>query len=201
MVLTLDGNSEKGAQVRSNLCYLICLRHLIWSRVFNKKKSEMTYFTSYVRITLWVTISLKKNYVSASISLQIQISLLYVHQGEWTLYGELVVLARRLWVPAIDTVQISFYLSLLPPASPVYLFTILRSAITSLAGNSIASQYHLHSSIIYASCKICREMNIWFAVQDCVVHRVHGRQIHLPAPGKNRSIWWLPYPDVIGQIL
>ena len=29
MVLTLDGNSEIGAHVRSNLCYLICLRHLI----------------------------------------------------------------------------------------------------------------------------------------------------------------------------
>ena len=29
MVLILDGNPEIGAHVRSNLCYLICLRHLI----------------------------------------------------------------------------------------------------------------------------------------------------------------------------
>ena len=31
MVLLLDGNSKIGAPVRSNLCYLICLRHLIRS--------------------------------------------------------------------------------------------------------------------------------------------------------------------------
>ena len=29
MVLRLDGNSEIGAHVRNNLCYLICVRHLI----------------------------------------------------------------------------------------------------------------------------------------------------------------------------
>ena len=33
MVLILDGNSEIGAHVRSNLCYLICLGHWIRSRV------------------------------------------------------------------------------------------------------------------------------------------------------------------------
>ena len=32
MALMLDGNSVIGACVRSNLCYLICLRHLLWSR-------------------------------------------------------------------------------------------------------------------------------------------------------------------------
>ena len=32
MVLTLDGNSEIYAHVRSNSCYMICLRHLI--RIF-----------------------------------------------------------------------------------------------------------------------------------------------------------------------
>ena len=32
MVLILDGKSEIGAHVRSNLCYLSCLRHLIRSR-------------------------------------------------------------------------------------------------------------------------------------------------------------------------
>ena len=31
MALILDGNSEIGSHVRSNLCYLICLRHLIIS--------------------------------------------------------------------------------------------------------------------------------------------------------------------------
>ena len=37
MVLILDGNSELGAQVRSNLCYLICLRHLLWSGAVTKR--------------------------------------------------------------------------------------------------------------------------------------------------------------------
>ena len=32
MVLLLDGNSEMVSHVRSNLCYLICLRWLIRSR-------------------------------------------------------------------------------------------------------------------------------------------------------------------------
>ena len=32
MVLIADGSSEIGANVRSNLCHLICLRHLIRSR-------------------------------------------------------------------------------------------------------------------------------------------------------------------------
>ena len=32
MVLILDGNSEKSALVRSNLCYLIFSRHLIRSK-------------------------------------------------------------------------------------------------------------------------------------------------------------------------
>ena len=32
MVLILDGNSEMGVHVRINICYLICLRHLIRSR-------------------------------------------------------------------------------------------------------------------------------------------------------------------------
>ena len=42
-LLILDGNSELGARVRSNLCYLICFRHLLGSRavtnrnVFSKK--------------------------------------------------------------------------------------------------------------------------------------------------------------------
>ena len=29
VLLILDGNSEKAAHVRSNFCYLICLKHLI----------------------------------------------------------------------------------------------------------------------------------------------------------------------------
>ena len=33
MVRIFDGNSEIGAHARSNLCYLICLSHLIRSRV------------------------------------------------------------------------------------------------------------------------------------------------------------------------
>ena len=37
LVLILDVNSEKGAQVRSNLCYLICLRHLMGSRAVKNR--------------------------------------------------------------------------------------------------------------------------------------------------------------------
>ena len=36
MVLILGGNSEIGAHSRRSLCYLICLRHLIRSRVTNR---------------------------------------------------------------------------------------------------------------------------------------------------------------------
>ena len=37
MVLISDGNSEIDAHVRSNLCYVICLRHLINSRVVTNR--------------------------------------------------------------------------------------------------------------------------------------------------------------------
>ena len=42
----LDGNSETGAHERSNLCYLIWLRHLIWSRAVTNRIMvfERTYF-------------------------------------------------------------------------------------------------------------------------------------------------------------
>ena len=36
-MVTLDGNSEIGAHVMSNICYLICLRHLINSRAFTNR--------------------------------------------------------------------------------------------------------------------------------------------------------------------
>ena len=65
-VLILDGNSEHvthpwrkmGAQVRSNLCYLICLRHLIRSReeahlIFSSKKTN---YPACVRNMVWSTI-------------------------------------------------------------------------------------------------------------------------------------------------
>ena len=48
MVLILDGNSEKGAYVRSNLCYLICLRHFIRSRVVTNRP---IFFHAWV--TIW----------------------------------------------------------------------------------------------------------------------------------------------------
>ena len=41
MVLILDGNSEKGAQVRTNLCYLIWPRHLI-----DREQSQMVFMFS-----------------------------------------------------------------------------------------------------------------------------------------------------------
>ena len=37
--MVLDGNSEIGAHVRSNLCYLICLRNLL-----DKEKSQIRFF-------------------------------------------------------------------------------------------------------------------------------------------------------------
>ena len=50
MVLILDGNPELGAQVRSNLVYLICLRHSIRSRAVTNQIffSENAYFPSSV---------------------------------------------------------------------------------------------------------------------------------------------------------
>ena len=45
MVLISDGSSEPGMHVRSNLCYLICLRHLIKLRtITNRIFSEKTNF-------------------------------------------------------------------------------------------------------------------------------------------------------------
>ena len=46
MVLILDGTSEVGAPVRSNLCYFICLRHLIKSRAVTNQIffSSKTFF-------------------------------------------------------------------------------------------------------------------------------------------------------------
>ena len=53
MGFVLDGNSEIDARERRNLCYSICLRHLI-DRILGSQKSEIffsenTYFSSYVR--------------------------------------------------------------------------------------------------------------------------------------------------------
>ena len=60
MVLIL-GNSEIGAHVKSSLCYLICLRHLIRSRAITSQIffSKKTNFLSYVRIIFTVTIKCK----------------------------------------------------------------------------------------------------------------------------------------------
>ena len=58
MVLVLDGNSEIGAHVWSDLDYLICLR-LVYIEGRHKPDlvlSEKTYFPSYVRSMLWVTL-------------------------------------------------------------------------------------------------------------------------------------------------
>ena len=54
----LDGNSEISAHFRSNLCYLICLRHLNRSRVGTNHMflPEKPFFHSCVRNQFWVTI-------------------------------------------------------------------------------------------------------------------------------------------------
>ena len=46
MVLMLDGNSEIGAHVKKNLCYLICLRHLnriVTNRIFILRKDIFSF--------------------------------------------------------------------------------------------------------------------------------------------------------------
>ena len=43
MELILDGNSEIGAHVRSNLCYLIFLRHLLRSRTVTIVSEKTTF--------------------------------------------------------------------------------------------------------------------------------------------------------------
>ena len=51
MVLRLDGNSELGTNVRSDLGYFICLRHLFRSRAVQVgKKSDPISFHSYLVI-------------------------------------------------------------------------------------------------------------------------------------------------------
>ena len=51
MVLILDGNSEIGAHVKSNLSYLFCIRHLIKRKELTNPTiiSDKTYFPSCVR--------------------------------------------------------------------------------------------------------------------------------------------------------
>ena len=52
IALILDGSSELGVHVRSNLCWLICLKHLIRSRAVTDRTyifSEKAYFHSCVR--------------------------------------------------------------------------------------------------------------------------------------------------------
>ena len=44
MVLKLDGNSEISEQVRSDLCYLICLEHLIRMRPVRIKNFLKEFF-------------------------------------------------------------------------------------------------------------------------------------------------------------
>ena len=49
IALLLDGNSEIGAHVKSNLCYLICSRHLICSRADTKRIFIRKPLLSFVR--------------------------------------------------------------------------------------------------------------------------------------------------------
>ena len=61
MLRILDGNSDIGAHVRSNLCYLTCFRHFARSRAVPIRFfcSEKNYFSSCVRNMSWVTIKYK----------------------------------------------------------------------------------------------------------------------------------------------
>ena len=57
MVLIEDGNSEIGANVWINLCYLICLRQLIKSRAVTNRifclRKESFSFTCAQQVTVW----------------------------------------------------------------------------------------------------------------------------------------------------
>ena len=81
-LLILDGISEIGAYVRSNLCYLICLRHLNRSREVTNSifLSEKTYFPSCVHTIFWVTIKYKYHDICSCRSktglFQVQINIL-----------------------------------------------------------------------------------------------------------------------------
>ena len=55
--MILDGTSEIGARVRSNLCNLLCLRHSIISRV--AREQVKTYIPPFVRNFFWATIKFK----------------------------------------------------------------------------------------------------------------------------------------------
>ena len=62
MVLLLDFNTEIGALVSSNFCYLICIRHLVTKKSGNKLDfflSITTCFPTCVRNMFWVTILYK----------------------------------------------------------------------------------------------------------------------------------------------
>ena len=83
MALILDGNPEISVHMRSNLCYLICLRHLIRSRAVTNRIfffSEKSYFPSCVRVKFWVTIWYKNHglgyWISRTLKLQIWINYL-----------------------------------------------------------------------------------------------------------------------------
>ena len=61
MVLILDGNSEKRMHVRSNLCYLNCVRHSIRSRAVTNLIffQERPIFLHAMCSKFWVTIQYK----------------------------------------------------------------------------------------------------------------------------------------------
>ena len=62
MALTLNGTLEIGAHVRSNLCYHICLRHLIRSRVTYPVVFPQTDLFSFIRAHMsQVTIQYNKH--------------------------------------------------------------------------------------------------------------------------------------------
>ena len=70
-VLTLDSNSEIGAHVRSKLCYLTCLSHLIKSRpvtsqfgfVFSEKKCFPSCIFVMLNMSFYQTIRMKSTLV------------------------------------------------------------------------------------------------------------------------------------------
>ena len=70
MVPLLDGNSEIGEHVRSILCYLNCIRHLIRSRAVKNRVFFLknTYFPLCVRNMYRVTIYYKSHGFTAKYS-------------------------------------------------------------------------------------------------------------------------------------
>ena len=59
MALITEGNSETGAHLKSNLCYLICLRHLIKLRLVTNRIFFLLFLCVPAVINTWMIFTLR----------------------------------------------------------------------------------------------------------------------------------------------